>query len=306
MKALVRILECAAPAASPSTHAQAIVALLHQSRQYQDLLMQHKLVQDQQQTRAVLLAALLELQPGTTTPAPALTPSITIDIPIGPGSLTALLQGISSTRLTTTDVACLLTGSPVRSQDVAALYPSVAQAMSALESTFATGSGLRGPTDSSKAAPKYGTMSATFRSHIAGTRSIDTKLAANDEMPTDLDLMTPKFPVKLFKLVLDAELNHQKHIIQFTEDGDAILLHDRKALMHELVPKHLRLTNFASFRRQMCLYGFEKREHRSSLVYRHALFHRDRPRALSKLRRKDSRPGRATRRDLLGTSQASS
>lgn len=110
----------------------------------------------------------------------------------------------------------------------------------------------------------------------------------NDVMAT-LDFMPPSFPVKLFRMIVDAERKHLTHIIHFNGAGDAFLLHDRKALMAEVVPNHLRLKNFSSFRRQLCLYGFQKRHFRESLEYRHELFHRDRPLELSYLLRRDSR-----------------
>ena len=56
------------------------------------------------------------------------------------------------------------------------------------------------------------------------------------------------FPVRLFRLILDAEIHKKDHIIRFSEAGDAILLHNRDALMQELVPKHLRLKSYSSFR----------------------------------------------------------
>lgn len=103
-----------------------------------------------------------------------------------------------------------------------------------------------------------------------------------------LDFLNQTFPVRLFRLVYEAEQNNQEHIIQFNQAGDAILLHDREALMRELVPNHLRLTNFASFRRQMCMYGFEKRCHSATITleYRHECFHRDRPMDLARITRR--------------------
>lgn len=106
-----------------------------------------------------------------------------------------------------------------------------------------------------------------------------------DDLLAILTHMTPTFPVRLFQLILEAERNQQNHIIHFNETGDAFWLHDRDSFMSELVPKHLRLRSFASFRRQLCLYGFRKRLDGSSLEYRHDMFHRERPTDLKRLRR---------------------
>lgn len=96
------------------------------------------------------------------------------------------------------------------------------------------------------------------------------------------------FPVRLFRLILDAEIHKKDHIIRFSEAGDAILLHNRDALMQELVPKHLRLKSYSSFRRQMCLYCFDKNPlDDDTVIYHHNLFHRDRPDDVRLLKRHD-------------------
>ena len=125
-----------------------------------------------------------------------------------------------------------------------------------------------------------------------------------NELLSSVEYLTPTFQVKLFRLIVNAERNRQTHIIQFTPAGDAILLHDRDALMKELVPKHLRLKSFASFRRQMCLYGFEKRPCGSSLEYKHDLFHRDFPMKLNQLVRLDSNRRRNNEHPPLGVDSA--
>ena len=100
------------------------------------------------------------------------------------------------------------------------------------------------------------------------------------------------FPIRLYRLIIDAERNDQEHIIQFNDAGNTILLHEQNGLMELLAPQHLRMTKFSSFRRQMEFHGFERAlSEDGSLEYRHALFHRDRPGDLMSLTRRQHRRG---------------
>ena len=97
------------------------------------------------------------------------------------------------------------------------------------------------------------------------------------------------FPIRLHRLIVAAEAENRRDIIHFSKAGDSFVLVDRDALMSDLVPRFFRLRSFASFRRQMCLYDFEKDVRSANQTeYRHPLFHRDRPEDLVKLLRKDS------------------
>ena len=105
-----------------------------------------------------------------------------------------------------------------------------------------------------------------------------------------LDFMTPTFPVRLHRLIVEAEARGHHDIVHFSEKGDSFWLLDRDRFISELAPKHFRLQSFASFRRQMCLYGFAKRTHDKKLEFRHPLFHRDAPMKLTELLRRDAKP----------------
>lgn len=95
----------------------------------------------------------------------------------------------------------------------------------------------------------------------------------------------PMFPTLLRRMLLDAQSNGQDDIIRFTSQGDAIVILNREALITDLVPHYFRMKSMASFRRQLCLYGFVKCIRDGNQAYRHDLFHRDRPEQLEELRR---------------------
>lgn len=100
-----------------------------------------------------------------------------------------------------------------------------------------------------------------------------------------LDALPQKFPVKLYKMMMEAERNHDEDIISFSPDGCAILFLDRERLASELIPRYFRHNSLASFRRQLYLYGFVKCVCQGKKGYRHDLFRRDRPDLLTMIRR---------------------
>ena len=66
------------------------------------------------------------------------------------------------------------------------------------------------------------------------------------------------FPLKLYRILYETERNHQEHIISFCPSGRAIKIHDVEAFVKEIMPKYFASNRFASFQRQLNLYGFSK------------------------------------------------
>ena len=93
------------------------------------------------------------------------------------------------------------------------------------------------------------------------------------------------FPEKLFKLLLEAKKNGEDHIVSFTPNGTAFVIHDEEAFLKTIVPRYFKQTNIASFRRQLYLYGFAKCSEGRFRGFAHVNFHRDRPDLLRMIRR---------------------
>ncbi|KAK3750467.1 hypothetical protein QZH41_006261 [Actinostola sp. cb2023] len=65
----------------------------------------------------------------------------------------------------------------------------------------------------------------------------------------------PAFLVKLWKLVEDQQ--YDMHI-SWNRSGSGFLVHDQATFSREILPKYFKHNNFASFVRQLNMYGFRK------------------------------------------------
>lgn len=65
----------------------------------------------------------------------------------------------------------------------------------------------------------------------------------------------PAFLVKLWKLVEDPQ--YEEHI-SWNKNGTGFLVHDQATFAREILPKYFKHNNFASFVRQLNMYGFRK------------------------------------------------
>ena len=95
----------------------------------------------------------------------------------------------------------------------------------------------------------------------------------------------PVFPHLLHQLLHAVRENGQDHIIRFSEEGDAFWILDREAFLKEVSPNYFQFRSMASFRRQLCIYGFVRYEVGGRAGYRHEVFHRDHPERLPLIRR---------------------
>ncbi|GKY91478.1 hypothetical protein MPSEU_000120100 [Mayamaea pseudoterrestris] len=92
--------------------------------------------------------------------------------------------------------------------------------------------------------------------------------------------MIQTFPIKLHKMICAAAQDDRlQHLLAYTNDGTAFsMTHDTYEMEEQLFHKFFRHKNFASFRRQLCIYGFIKvSKIKNKVAYAHPLFLRDQP-----------------------------
>lgn len=93
------------------------------------------------------------------------------------------------------------------------------------------------------------------------------------------------FPERLYRMLCDAESQKFDHIICFNKAGTSIRIHDEEEFEKEVGPAYFRHCKYASFRRQLSMYGFLRRESKGDLLcmgedagsFYHKLFRRGRP-----------------------------
>ena len=66
------------------------------------------------------------------------------------------------------------------------------------------------------------------------------------------------FPVRLHRLLLDMELQGKQDIASFTPSGKSFRVHKPDEFVRDILPKYFRQKNFASFKRQLNMYGFNR------------------------------------------------
>jgi len=92
------------------------------------------------------------------------------------------------------------------------------------------------------------------------------------------------FPRKVYRMLDDAENNPAyKAIVSWVEEGMAFKVHSKKEFVDKILPIYFDMTQYASFRRQLNMYSFE-RKHTST--YSNPFFVRGCPDLLEKIARK--------------------
>jgi hypothetical protein len=66
------------------------------------------------------------------------------------------------------------------------------------------------------------------------------------------------FPILLHSMLERAEHDHYSHIVSWKPHGRAFAVHDKDRFVREILPMYSRQTQFASFQRQLNLYGFRR------------------------------------------------
>nr|GAT61262.1 transcriptional factor [Mycena chlorophos] len=106
----------------------------------------------------------------------------------------------------------------------------------------------------------------------------------------------PAFLNKLYQMVGDAETNH---LIEWADDGDSFYVYNQEQFARDVLPHWFKHQNFASFVRQLNMYGFHKVPHLQQGVlksdadaeywnFEHVNFRRDQPDLLCLIQRKKS------------------
>lgn len=81
------------------------------------------------------------------------------------------------------------------------------------------------------------------------------------------------FPAKLHQLLEDAERLNFRHIVSWTDDGRAFQIHDQKEFVSRIMNIYFDQSKFASFRRQLNLYGYNRtRTNNNRNMYFHESF----------------------------------
>jgi hypothetical protein len=94
------------------------------------------------------------------------------------------------------------------------------------------------------------------------------------------------FPVKLYRLLFDAQQKGQQHIVSFTPSGNALAVHQPNEFMRDIAPLYFKITSLASFQRQLYIYGFHRTmEGDIKDAYMNPNFKKDRPELLEKIHR---------------------
>lgn len=100
------------------------------------------------------------------------------------------------------------------------------------------------------------------------------------------------FPGRLFQLLHDANTADFSDIVSWGATGENFRVHDSKRFEAEIMPRYFSKAKFASFRRQLSLYGFSRiTTGRSRGSYRHDHFHRDQPQHCELIRRTSTLQG---------------
>ena len=107
------------------------------------------------------------------------------------------------------------------------------------------------------------------------------------------------FIAKLYSLVNSQQCNH---LIGWSEthNGQAIRVIDPVQFSQEILPKHFKHSNIASFVRQLNIYGFHKLDCKDGLIFKHEFFQKDCPEMLEKIKRKKNKKSTSLTQPTLG------
>lgn len=115
--------------------------------------------------------------------------------------------------------------------------------------------------------------------HTTFLRNLNVEKILQDKIDRRRANANTRFPVKLYKMLSEAENGGYEHIVSWNDDGSSFQIHDKKRFVEKIMPKYLTQSQFRSFQKQLNLYGFERRVVLSSKPttgsYRHPDFRRD-------------------------------
>eukprot|EP00526_Cylindrotheca_closterium_P013146 CAMPEP_0113645438 /NCGR_PEP_ID=MMETSP0017_2-20120614/23951_1 /TAXON_ID=2856 /ORGANISM="Cylindrotheca closterium" /LENGTH=453 /DNA_ID=CAMNT_0000557175 /DNA_START=62 /DNA_END=1423 /DNA_ORIENTATION=+ /assembly_acc=CAM_ASM_000147 len=97
------------------------------------------------------------------------------------------------------------------------------------------------------------------------------------------------FPAKLHQLLDDAERMNFRHIVSWTDNGRAFQIHNQKEFVGKIMSIYFDQSKFASFRRQLNLYGFNRtRTNNNKNMYFHESFVQGNPKLCEQMFRRCS------------------
>ena len=97
---------------------------------------------------------------------------------------------------------------------------------------------------------------------------------------------TEKFPKTLYRMLIDASLQNNEHIVCFAPSGKVFFIRDPQAFESLILPRYFYHGKLSSFRRQLNLYGFRLLSHGAeSGGYAHAVFDRNNRQQSESIRR---------------------
>ena len=108
-------------------------------------------------------------------------------------------------------------------------------------------------------------------------KPIPLPLNATESCEKERNKVKEAFPLTLFKMLEECDINGHTHIISWLPHGHAFRIHDEKLFEQQVLNRYFK-SKFKSFKRQLNLYGFQKLRKQSADVgaYFHKLFSRGR------------------------------
>jgi len=91
------------------------------------------------------------------------------------------------------------------------------------------------------------------------------------------------FPRKVHRMLSDVESHGWQDICSFSPDGKEFIVHDTERIVNEVLPHYCRQTKWDSFKRQLNLYGFCRKEKGNTFF--HVLFRKGHPHYCAHMRR---------------------
>lgn len=107
--------------------------------------------------------------------------------------------------------------------------------------------------------------------------TFDSFVASQGQKSGDLDRSESTFPSKLYRLLQDVEEEGNTHIVCWIKGGTAFQVYDIEAFMDKILVKYFDMGKYASFRRQVNLYGFSRGIHEAKTYFQHPCFVRHDP-----------------------------
>lgn len=97
---------------------------------------------------------------------------------------------------------------------------------------------------------------------------------------------TKAFIKKTFKMLIRSK---DASVVCWSPDGLSFVIQDQHQFTNNLLPQYFKHNNFASFNRQLNMYGFHKTRE-DALEFSHPLFQKHNEQLLSKIKRKSAKP----------------